>query len=393
MDEKILFVDDDANLLAAMERNFRKRFTLDTAPDGEAGLARIAQHGPYAVVVSDRQMPNMDGIQFLAAVRQRAPDSVRIMLTGNVDLEQAVRTVNEGNIFRFLIKPCPVEVVGKALEDAQAQYRLVLAERELLHKTLSGSVKLLTDILSITDAASFGRAQSLRDVISHVTKIFQPGSDWEIQLAAMLAAMGDIAIPPETLLRSRAGEVLSEVEEQIVKNAPATAARLLSNIPRLEGVAQAVRYQHKQYDGKGFPPDSVKGEAIPFGARLLKILSDLSQLEAKGVARGKALNEMESRRGWYDPSLLEAVRAFYGLTVDARDTTRPTICVTLADLAPGMVLRSDVETVAGMLILSTGHRLNEMTIVKIRNFHRLANIKEPISVEVPEERTPAHAGP
>src|SRR5512136_2002968 len=102
MNERILFVDDDANLLAACERNFRKQFPLDTAAGGEAGLANLAERGPYAVVVSDRQMPGMDGIQFLATVRQRAPDTVRIMLSGNVDLEAAVRVVNEGNIFRFL---------------------------------------------------------------------------------------------------------------------------------------------------------------------------------------------------------------------------------------------------------------------------------------------------
>jgi DNA-binding NtrC family response regulator len=96
------------------------------------------------VVVSDRQMPQMDGIQFLAAVRQQAPDTVRIMLSGNVDLEHAVRVVNEGNIFRFLIKPCPQEILGKALEDALGQYRLINAEKDLLSKTLSGSIKLLT---------------------------------------------------------------------------------------------------------------------------------------------------------------------------------------------------------------------------------------------------------
>jgi response regulator RpfG family c-di-GMP phosphodiesterase len=383
MTEKILFVDDDANLLAALERNLRKQFALDTAAGGQAGLDKIARHGPYAVVVSDRQMPNMDGIQFLAAVRRNAPDTVRIMLTGNVDLEQAVRTVNEGNIFRFLIKPCPIEVLARAIADGQAQYRLVLAEKELLHKTLSGSIKLLSDILSITDPQSFGRAQSLREVIDHVAKKFALENEWELHLAAMLANIGDVAIPPETLLRARSGQPLSEVEEQMLTNAPATAARLLSNIPRLEGVARAVRYQHKQFDGKGFPSDTVKGDAIPFGARLLKILSDLHQLQAKGLTRAKALDVMESRSGWYDPSLLETVRAFYGIAAD-RQAARPRACVALSDLAPGMILLSDIETVDGFLILSTGHRLTGMTLEKIRNFRRLSPIKEPISVELPD---------
>lgn len=72
MSEKILFVDDDPHLLASCERNLRRQFPLDTAEGGEAGLAKLAEHGPYAVVVADRQMPRMDGIEFLATVKQRA---------------------------------------------------------------------------------------------------------------------------------------------------------------------------------------------------------------------------------------------------------------------------------------------------------------------------------
>ena len=151
----------------------------------------------------------MDGIQLLSLVRERAPDTVRIMLTGNADLEGAIKVVNEGNIFRFLTKPCPPEILGKAVEDALAQYRLVIAEKELLNKTLSGSIKLLTDILSMMEPQSFGRAQPMRDVISSVTKKFKADNDWEIPLAVMLAPIGNVTIPPELLLRARAGAALT----------------------------------------------------------------------------------------------------------------------------------------------------------------------------------------
>jgi len=102
MTEKVLFVDDDPNLLASCERNFRRKFQIETAEGGELALQKITERGPFAVVVSDRQMPRMDGIKFLSLVKERAPDTVRIMLTGNADLEGAVKVVNEGNIFRFL---------------------------------------------------------------------------------------------------------------------------------------------------------------------------------------------------------------------------------------------------------------------------------------------------
>jgi len=319
MNEKILFVDDDPNLLASCERNFRRNFPLETAEGGEAALKKIAAHGPYAVVVSDRQMPGMDGIQLLSLVKERAPDTVRIMLTGNADLEGAIKVVNEGNIFRFLTKPCPPEILIKAVEDARAQYRLVISEKELLNKTLSGSIKLLTDILSIMEPQSFGRAQTMRDIITSIAKKFKTENDWEIHLAVMLAPIGHVTIPSETLVRARAGGALSSVEEQMLAQLPETAARLLANIPRLEGVARVVRYQHKRYDGTGFPPDSIKGDSVPLGSRLLKILDDMAQLQAGGKNRSAALDEMQGRRGWYDPSLLDAVRNYYGITAAARE--------------------------------------------------------------------------
>ncbi len=384
MSEKILFVDDDPNLLASCERNFRKRFQLDTATGGEAGLAKIAERGPYAVVVSDRQMPNMDGIQFLAAVRQRAPDTVRIMLSGNVDLEAAVRVVNEGNIFRFLIKPCPPDVLGKALEDARALYNLATAEKELLNKTLSGSVKLLTEILSTMDARSFGRTEKLRGLINEVIQNHSVPLEnaWEIHLAAMLAPIGYLTLPPEIVLKARASQALSKVEEKLLANMPETAARLLANIPRLQGVAKLVRYQEKHYDGMGFPPDSVQGEAIPVGARLLKIFFDMMQLQSVGITPLKALNEMQQRQGWYDPKLLAAVRACFGGATDAADTAKPNISVTVADLNVGMVLYSDLLTKEGTLVLSAGHQISQMSLEKIQNFDQLSGIREPIFVEI-----------
>ena len=136
MSDKVLFVDDDANILNAYTRQLRKQFRIETAQGGEQGLAAVTDQGPYAVIISDLRMPGMDGIQFLSRVREIAPDSVRMMLTGHADLEVTTEAVNEGNIFRFLTKPCNSEVLAKAIAAGIEQYRLVIAERELLEKTL-----------------------------------------------------------------------------------------------------------------------------------------------------------------------------------------------------------------------------------------------------------------
>jgi DNA-binding NtrC family response regulator len=106
MNRKILFVDDEENVLRAFERNLRPHFEIATAVGPAAGLSAIAGHGPYAVVISDLRMPGMDGIQFLTAVGKESPDSVRLIISGNADLQAAIAAMNEGGIFRFLTKPC-----------------------------------------------------------------------------------------------------------------------------------------------------------------------------------------------------------------------------------------------------------------------------------------------
>lgn len=106
MNGRILCVDDEEKILSAFRRQFEGRFDIVPAVGALAALEIIAASGPFAVIVSDMRMPGMDGVKFLSEARKRAPDSVRVMLTGFADLQTAVEAVNEVNIFRFLTKPC-----------------------------------------------------------------------------------------------------------------------------------------------------------------------------------------------------------------------------------------------------------------------------------------------
>jgi len=119
----------------ALQRALRSEFHIEIAGGSEAGLQVLTRDGPFAVVVSDLRMPVMDGVQFLSRVKAVSPDSIRVMLTGQADLNAAIAAVNEGNIFRFLTKPCPPATMSKVLEASLEQYRLVTAERELLQNT------------------------------------------------------------------------------------------------------------------------------------------------------------------------------------------------------------------------------------------------------------------
>jgi DNA-binding NtrC family response regulator len=127
----VLVIDDDANLLSAMRRQFREKLDLHTAQGGEEALTKVREQklNP-AVVICDMRMPGMDGVQTLAAMREAAPDATRLMLTGNADLKTTVDALSGGHIFRFLSKPCPAETLSAAIDAALNQHRLVTARRE-----------------------------------------------------------------------------------------------------------------------------------------------------------------------------------------------------------------------------------------------------------------------
>lgn len=121
--EKILFVDDELETLHSFRRLLHGRFEIETALGGEEALTSIRNRGPFAVVISDVQMPGMDGIRFLSRVRQVAPNTVRLVLTGHADLDTAVHAVNEGHIFQFLTKPCDEALLTDAIKEAIAYHR------------------------------------------------------------------------------------------------------------------------------------------------------------------------------------------------------------------------------------------------------------------------------
>ena len=182
---RILCVDDQPNVLAALERTLRERHDVVTAVGAAAGLTRLERAGPFADVVSGLSMPGMDGVAFLGRVRQRAPETVRVLLTGQADVTGAMAAVNEGQIFRFLLKPCAPDALGKALSAAVEQHRLVTAERVLLEQTLHGCIKALTDLLAIAQPASFGRASRLKRLVERLAVELGVPDRWQVEIAAL----------------------------------------------------------------------------------------------------------------------------------------------------------------------------------------------------------------
>lgn len=379
MNGRILMVDDDERILASYQRSLRLKFELEVALGAQAALERLQEETGFAVVVADMQMPGMNGVQLLERVRQLSPDTVRLMLTGNADQHTAVEAVNKGQIFRFLTKPCAVADITRALEAGLEQHRLVTAERELLDKTLSGAVQVLTDILSIADPASFGRVQSQLDYALTVAKMLEMEDVWALRLAVMLGQIGRITVPQGLLDRSELGRPLSDQERGLMVRLPEVSARLLEHIPRLEEVARIVRYQSKHYDGTGFPPDGVRGEELPLGARILGCVRHYLECEGRRMAPLEALAELGKAHGRHDPKVLRALGELLGPSGATEDL--PVRALALDELEPGMVLAEDVSTDSGLLLFSKGSSLGASHIEKIQNFARLFGVKQPLHVQ------------
>jgi response regulator RpfG family c-di-GMP phosphodiesterase len=378
MSDRILCVDDDRNILDAYQRALRKQFQLDTALGGEEALAAIAQRGPYAVVVADMRMPGMNGVQLLARIKEIAPDTVRMMLTGNADQQTALDAVNEGQIFRFMNKPCPPENFAKALEAGLQQYRLVNAERELLTHTVRGAIKVLTDVLSMVCPEAFGRASRVCRLVRQLCLELGIERAWQIDIAAMLSQIGCITVPEKILAKVHQGRELTPAELEVYQNHPRTGRELIANIPRLEEVAEIIAYQEKLFDGRGAPADYIAGKKIPLGSRILKLAMDWDILVAAGLSPEMALAEINDRKGYYDPGIVGALRKVLNIT-EAHVIRRCRI----SDLVDGAVLADDVVSTHGTLLCSKGQEVTAAIRLRLRNYAVNVGIAKPIKVFVP----------
>ena len=380
MNRNVLVVDDDRNLLNSLIRGLRKRFQVEAALGPEEGLKILAAKGPFAVIVSDLRMPVMDGIQFLSKAKTITPDSVRIILTGNADLQNAIEAVNKGSIYRFLTKPCPSQILSGVLKQAVEQYRLITAEKELLEKTLKGSVKVLSELLSLLNPEAFGRSSRIKRHAADLAGQLQVADIWRIETAAMLSQIGCVTLSEEIIRKIHQGNDLTEEEARRFGAHPRIASELLSHIPRMGEVAEIIVCQDRHFDGKGHIEDPRKGENIPMGARILKVVLDFDTLESKGLSKIDALKELGQRRGWYDPAVLKAFEAVLG--VSKRYVVRDE---SVSRLRAHMILGEDVKALNGQLLISRGQEVTLALKERLKSFADTAGVKEPIRVFVPLE--------
>lgn len=380
---RILCVDDEQNVLEGLTRTLRGLYSVEIAVGGEQGIEKLKSSGPFAAVTSDLRMPKMSGVEFLSFAKSIAPDTVRVLLTGYGDMQAAIGAVNDGNIFRFLTKPCPTDVLVKALTACVQQYSLVTSERILLEQTLRGSIKTLTEILALTNPSAFGRATRVQQSVCEIMTHFGIPERWPVEVAAMLSQIGFVTLPPATQEKVYKGEALSANELAMVERVPHVVEQLLANIPRLEPVREILRVCTRQYEPAKKPADGISATAIPWGARALRIALDFDVLESELSGTGSAFDVLRSRTGSYDHAILEAFAEMKG----SRKQEVVVLELALGEIVAGMFFAEDVKSSKGLLLIARGQEVTHGLVERVRNFSSELGIREPIRMILPAPAT------
>lgn len=369
---RVLCVDDEKNVLEGLNRTLRSLYHVEMAIGGTQGIEALKAKGPFAVVISDLRMPQMTGIQFLKEARRLSPDTVRILLTGQGDMSAAIGAVNDGNIFRFLTKPCPTDTLVQALAASVEQYRLLTSERVLLEQTLRGSIEVLTEILSLANPTAFGRATRVKQIVIRLMDYFEITERWAIEVATMLSQVGYVTLPARTQEKVYKAEPLTEEEERMIERIPQVLEQLLGRIPRLEAVREILRFHTRGFNNDGKTRDGVSGEKIPWGARVLNLALDFDALESE--REDHPFETLRSRNGYYDPKLLEALAKLLGSDKSGVVMRE----LKLREIDIGMAFGEDVRSSKGLLLIARGQQVTAGLQERVRNFSAELGVREPI---------------
>ncbi|MDP3653037.1 MAG: response regulator [Rhodoferax sp.] len=413
----ILCVDDEPNILSALRRLFRSAgFQVRTAVGGAAGL-ELLENETVDLVISDMRMPEMDGAEFLQQVRQRWPETVRLLLTGYSEVTSIIGAINRGEIYRYISKPWDdndiVLIVKQALErkaleeEKKRLETLAIRQNEEL-KTLNASleskvaartaelsvaneklktnfvtsIKIFSTLIEMRGGNLAGHSRRVADLCRRLAQ--KLGLDGkvaqEVFVAGLLHEIGKVGFADE-LLRTPVA-MMTPAQLDLYRKHIVQAEQVLMPLQDLKGAAEIICGQFERYDGAGFP-EKLSASSIPVGARILALASDFDSMQIGTLTQRRLTPEeariliVHSSGKRYDPEVVAAFVELMGGSEreDAEKERTSEMVVVSKDMQPGMVLSRDLITPSGLLMLSTDHVLDERLIRKIKDFERSGGIQ------------------
>lgn len=377
---KILMVDDEVNILSGFRRTLGRKWNIVTAPSGAEALERLRSGESFAVIVTDMQMPEMNGIEFLERARAHLKDAICIMLTGNADQDTAAQAINRGHIFRFLNKPCSPDVMEHALALASRQYELVTAERVLLRDTLTGAIRVLNEAMGYSRPGLNELSNAVRKNAHSLGDAVGLSGDWRLNLSSSLCLIG-FAV----LHHVKDSDMLAE---HALKECASCGARLIRFIPRLLPISDIVRRQRDRLELPNVLRHGFPEEWEVLCTQILRWSVDIERVRAGRLPLAELLDDAGSYTSpLAAPLKREIERAASVQTADAVAAAKPYVVAqsSVHMLTEGMVLDRDVVGTDGRVLLAAGFVLTNVTIERLTSL-KLAGIIAPLVAT----RTPIH---
>lgn len=302
----ILFVGGANNSEIAFKRLVGDKIRVTCVANGKEALDVLRSSNCFQVILSEYAMSGMRGTELLARARQSFPEVVRILLCGSPNHNIAINAINECEVFRLLTKPCPASVMKMALRDAFEHYRMLISEKELMNKTVSSVIRLVSDVASLLKPGRNARTTRIMPVLKGLCRRLGDPDPWSTEVAAVLSMIGFIFLPDELMEKVEEGTILTGHDYDIYLQHTRYSSKLISGVPRLENAATILSLQEASYirdsrDG-GF-----SGDEIPLGARILKVVSDYDRLSMGDRSKGEVVSMMKRRAGRYDSNVINCL--------------------------------------------------------------------------------------
>ncbi len=310
----LLLVDDEENVLHSLKRLLHQEgYTILTASNGEEGLEKL-ESTPVALVISDQRMPGKSGVDFLRLVKERWPETVRIMLTGYADIEAAIAAINSGEVFRFITKPWNEgeikEVIRQALERYDSTTKLV----EALKSSNLQAVKALSEAVELKDPYTRGHCDRVaKYALGIARRLNLPEEEIRyLEYASYLHDCGKIGVDREVL--NKAGELTAQEWEQVKKHSQ-MGENVVKQANFFLRIAPLIRSHHERWDGSGYP-DGKAGEEIPLGARIIAVADAYDAMTSdrpyrKALSPEEAVAILSKEKGkQFDPMIVESFLEF-----------------------------------------------------------------------------------
>ena len=342
---KILFVDDEETLLSGLQLTLGRTFEVYVSSSANDALGILKDEGPFAVVVSDFQMPLMTGAEFLQKVRESDKEVVTMLLTGAANFENVSDTVLHGQIFRLIGKPCRSEKMKEHIDAALRQYQLIRAEKDMLEQTLNGAIRAMTSILAASKPLFFGRAQRVKEVAFKLAELLEVNDPWRLELAATFSYLGHVGLPDEIQEDVYKQKSTSREVAEIMSGFPDFISGILGGIPRLDDIPKIIKLLGADYDSGVMDKTGVRKLAS-----ILRFSQTYDHLASEGRSNGKIREILAEQQDKFIPGIITAFTKAYDVAMgeDYLDVIDPEA------LSEGMEINQDLRLPDKTLIAPKG---------------------------------------